>query len=88
MNSKVEWHQPVVARVVVTRELEELEVQGLEEEELETEEGEEYKAEPSWTKWKSSLKLSVADEEPECSESLQIKFQKFHFVNSDKTTLL
>ena len=28
MNSKAEWHQPVVARVVVTRELEELEVQG------------------------------------------------------------
>ena len=25
MNSKAEWHQPVVARVVVTRELEELE---------------------------------------------------------------
>ena len=28
MNSKGEWHQPVVARVVVTRELEELEEQG------------------------------------------------------------
>ena len=28
MNSKAEWHQPVVARVVVTRELEELQVQG------------------------------------------------------------
>ena len=28
MNSKAEWHQPVVARVVVTRELEELEEQG------------------------------------------------------------
>ena len=28
MNSKAEWHQPAVARVVVTRELEELEVQG------------------------------------------------------------
>ena len=25
MNSKAEWHQPMVARVVVTRELEELE---------------------------------------------------------------
>ena len=29
MNSKAEWHQPVVARVVVTRELEELEMQGV-----------------------------------------------------------
>ena len=28
MNSKAEWHQPVVARVVVTRELEELEELG------------------------------------------------------------
>ena len=28
MNSKAEWHQPVVARVVVTRELQELAVQG------------------------------------------------------------
>ena len=28
MNSKAEWHQAVVARVVVTRELEELEEQG------------------------------------------------------------
>ena len=28
MNSKAEWHQPVVARVVVTRELEEREEQG------------------------------------------------------------
>ena len=28
MNSKAEWHQPVVARVVVTRELEELEEPG------------------------------------------------------------
>ena len=28
MNSKAEWHQPVVARVVVTRELEELEQGG------------------------------------------------------------
>ena len=28
MNSKTEWHQPVVASVVVSRELEELEVQG------------------------------------------------------------
>ena len=28
MKSKVEWHQLVVARVVVTRELEELEVEG------------------------------------------------------------
>jgi hypothetical protein len=28
MNSKAKWHQPVVARVVVTRELEELDVQG------------------------------------------------------------
>ena len=28
MNSKAEWHQPVVPRVVVTRELEELDEQG------------------------------------------------------------
>ena len=28
MNSKAEWHQPVVARVVVTRELDELQVPG------------------------------------------------------------
>ena len=28
MNSKAEWHQPVVARVVVTRELQKLAVQG------------------------------------------------------------
>ena len=28
MFSKAEWHQPVVARVVVDRELEELQVQG------------------------------------------------------------
>ena len=28
MNSKAKWHQPMVARVVVTRELEELEEQG------------------------------------------------------------
>ena len=28
MNSKAEWHAPVVPRVVVTRELEELEQQG------------------------------------------------------------
>ena len=28
MNSKAEWHEPVVARRIVTRELEELEEQG------------------------------------------------------------
>ena len=33
MNSKAEWHQPVVARVVVTRELEELEQGGRDEQE-------------------------------------------------------
>jgi hypothetical protein len=60
MNSKAEWNQPVVARVVVSRELEKLEVQG---------------AGGGGARGRS-IRLSLVGQsesvlkEPECSESL------------------